>query len=98
MTFHENQFWSFEKIQEQSIAHKCKFLAKKGFKTFDEDSDKILKQLRGLRNMIAHFKFIICEDGEFRIYNRDITKREIIGILREHGKLLNYSNAVLPEL
>jgi len=95
----KKQGLSFEDIEKKRISKKCKFLATQGFKTFDEKNlDNPLKKLRDLRNMIAHFNFIISEDGEFRTFNRDVTKREIMGILPEHGKLLDYTNIMIPAL
>lgn len=92
------QSTTFETIEKKAIAVKCKFLADNGFKTFDENLDETLKELKKLRNIIAHFKFIISEEGEFRKFNRDATKRQLVRIFSEHGKLLDYANALIPAL
>ncbi len=77
--------------------YKCKFLAEKKFKTFDETKYITLRELRELRNTIAHFNFIIDEDGVFKIFSGEPDKRTK-NMMLEHGKLLDYTNALIPAL
>jgi hypothetical protein len=90
--------FSFTDIEKKSISEKCEYLAKHGFHTFDESSDVTLRELRELRNTIAHFKFVVTDDGTLSSYDRNPSSRNAIGILSEHGKLLVYLNGMIPVL
>jgi hypothetical protein len=95
---------SFDNIEQRwGMKDKCEFLAKVGFQTFGDSKEKYvenpdLEALRNFRNTIAHFNFIIDEDGMFSIYNRDPNKRIQKGILLEHNELLDYINGMISVL
>ena len=74
----KKQYFTFEEIESKSqlnISSKCEFLTKRGFNTLNINKLP-LKKLRDLRNTIGHFKFIIDEDGKFRTFNTDVTKKK----------------------
>jgi hypothetical protein len=87
----KNYAKSFEDIESIGIRTKCIFLANHGFEIFDEKKNKELKELRTLRNNIAHYRFLTESDGKIKVQDSKGKWKEEAVILR-HGDLLDYTN------
>lgn len=86
---------SFEDIENIGIYTKSNFLVEHGFVMFDEKENKNLKKFKKLRNDIAHYKFIIRDDGEIIVYNNTTKNWEELSLLSIHEELMDFASDML---
>ena len=86
---------TFEDIEKVGTYAKTNFLVAHGLDMFDENKNPDIKEMRELRNNIAHYKFRFDEPNRAKHKVRD-SKGEIafqdMYTLPIHGKLLSYVN------
>lgn len=77
------------------ISTKCKFLAEHGFEIFDEKKNKELREFRNRRNDIAHYNFLIEENGKIKVNCKKNHKWQEIDLLSLHGELMDITTEIL---
>ena len=93
-----NYATSFGDVETVDASTKCKFLVAHGLEVFDEKKNKKLEEFRELRNNIAHYKFILEDDGKIKVYNNKTKNWEEAPILQRHGELMFFAAEMLQIL
>ena len=87
---------TFEEIEKVGTYAKTNFLVAHGLTMFDENKNPDIKEMRELRNNIAHYKFrfeMNKAKHEVKDSNGEIEYRDMF-TLPIHGKLLKYVNGM----
>ena len=83
---------TFEEIERVGTYAKTNFLVAHGMTMFDESQNPDIKEMRELRNSIAHYKFKFEENRAQKKHSGAETEYQDMFILPIHGKLLSYVN------